>query len=497
MQRLERVNEKKVDNATFQFIFPFSLKKGREQSVFPFLLSQHFKHFRLDHIEDEDTYYGKYRVSHRNMEAYFLSYTNQILFPHSEQQKGIQRFSKALNLSGHLKNKLISIPFTIQSIDVTLCPYELGFLTIRIELQEKNLPLSNTLEFAACFRVLEPRNEREEDTEIQFAGTTYNQVETFVFEYLFSGLAGFFEERKKKGSYFQTFPFFEDQRMYVQSLISLEENEEIGSIDVYRTAGLCGLTRDGKPNVSANNLTYINEFLNHRGYLRWAPDRYFVMEEHLFTCITNENSQTVSQIACQMYGEFYYSLILNLFHKIVLLKLAYIYAEINIQRDITEMEKLIYSINSFTANYFFLELVSESESQDIFFHIREAFSIELLFKIAKQNLESLFKYQENENSKKDSILLLVLTLYSVIGQMFGMSLVTSDFIGKIKWSHIESYNPVEYFAFFLAASGIGISIILGFQSLYQWSKDRKNRKKWVEQTVLSSTIEKNGNPKSR
>lgn len=492
MQKIKDISEKKASLAAFQFIFPFSFKKGCEETMYPYLKKQHYKPFRLNELEDQDAYYGKFHVSHREMEAYFLSFTNQILFPHSLEQKGIQRFSKALNLKAILTTELVHIPFTILSIDVTLCPYELGFITIRTEiLDTTNLPLSHALEFAAGFRTLEPLRKKEKEIQITCEGKIFHEVEMFIFEFLFDGLPDFFEKKEEKGSYFQTFPFFEDQRMYVQTLIALKEGEVIDFVDVYRASGLCGLTPDGKPSISANNLPYVRDFLDQKGYLRWAPDRYFVMEEHVFTCITSEDCHTISEIAQQMYGEFYYSFILNLFHKIVLLKLAFTYAELNIERDTKEMEKLIYSINSFTANYFSLELVSETQSQDIFFRLRKAFTIELLYKIAKENLESLFKYQENVNSKKDSLLLLILTLYSVIGQMFGMSLVTSDFVGKIKWHNIFSYNPVEYFAFLLALSGISISLVLGIQGLYQWRTDRKNRRKWVKETVLSSTFEKN------
>ncbi len=95
------------------------------------------------------------------------------------------------------------------------------------------------------------------------------------------------------------------------------------------------------------------------------------MEEHIFTCVTNEGEREIAKLASQMYGEFYYALLLNLFHKIVLLKMANAYAELNIEQDTNEIEKLIYSINSFTANYFSLELVSQSQSEDIFFRLRK------------------------------------------------------------------------------------------------------------------------------
>ena len=90
------------------------------------------------------------------MEAYYLSFTNKILFPHSEHQKGLQRYSKDLNLTGHLTTNLISIPFKIHSIDVTLCPYELGFLTPNRN-TAPNMTLSEAIEFAARFRVLETK----------------------------------------------------------------------------------------------------------------------------------------------------------------------------------------------------------------------------------------------------------------------------------------------------------------------------------------------------
>ncbi|MGQ0418442.1 hypothetical protein ACT4UL_29415, partial [Bacillus sp. HC-TM] len=133
MEAIQAIEEKDVATAIFQFIFPFSFKTGYEQNMFPFLQKNDFRPFRLDHLDDENTYYGEFKVSHQNMEAYYLSFTNKILFPHSEHQKGLQRYSKDLNLTGHLTTNLISIPFKIHSIDVTLCPYELGFLTIRTE----------------------------------------------------------------------------------------------------------------------------------------------------------------------------------------------------------------------------------------------------------------------------------------------------------------------------------------------------------------------------
>lgn len=76
-----------------------------------------------------------------------------------------------LNLTGHLTTNLISIPFKIHSIDVTLCPYELGFLTIRTEVNTApNMTLSEAIEFAARFRVLETKNDTNETICIECNG---------------------------------------------------------------------------------------------------------------------------------------------------------------------------------------------------------------------------------------------------------------------------------------------------------------------------------------
>lgn len=78
---------------------------------------------------------------------------------------------KDLNLTGHLTTNRISIPFKIHSIDVTLCPYELGFLTIRTEVNTApNMTLSEAIEFAARFRVLETKNDTNETICIECNG---------------------------------------------------------------------------------------------------------------------------------------------------------------------------------------------------------------------------------------------------------------------------------------------------------------------------------------
>ncbi|MGG5254386.1 hypothetical protein ACQYAD_12900 [Neobacillus sp. SM06] len=480
------LKEKKLDVGLFQFIFPFSLKDGSEPDVFSWLRNHDFRSFRLNQLEDETRYYGSFHVSHRDIEAYYLPFTNKLLFPHSDNEKGFHRFSKALNKPFYLETEQVNIPFDIHSLDVIICSYQLGFLTVRTQIAESaQRTLSEAIEFASRFRVLEPRTTRDRKTKIHDGDHTYNQIENFLFDQLLPGITVYFDWENSKGSYFETFPFFEDERMYVQALISLNEEEEITYPDIYRTVGLTGINQAGKPFVGANNLEYIKTYLKKHSYERWAPNTYYVMEEHCFVCITNETQEMLPILASQMYGEFYYGLLLNLFHKIVLLTIANDYSKINIDRDTKEINKLIFTINSFTANFFFLELATQSQGRDLFIYLRKVFKIDLLYNDTRQTLSSLFKYQENAATKKDSTLLLILTLYTVIGGIFGMNLVIDDLKGKIHWQKMLSYSPFEYIALFLAISGLFISVFLGIQNLIQWRKEKKEKKRWMSETIIS------------
>lgn len=484
MTRIE-IEEKKLKSALFQFIFPFSIKSEVEHDIFQFLRNKQFKAFHLNDLEDEKRYYGNFNVSHRDIESYYLPFTNKILFPHSQNEKGFHRFSKALNKGYFLETEQVRIPFDIHSIDVTVGPYQLGFVTIRTQIaQAANFCLSEAIEFAGRFRVMEPRTTRDRKTRIMEGEKTYDKVEKFIFDHLISGITDFFDWENSKGSYFETFPFFEDERMYVQSLICLNEKETITNVEIFRSTGLTGLDARGKPYIGANNLSYIDRYLNDHRYDRWAPNTHYVMEEHCFTCITNEDDEVIPMLARQMYGEFYYGLLLNLFHKIVLLKIANAYSKINLARDEKKIEKLIFTINSFTANFFFLELATQSQGRDIFIYLRKIFKIDLLYDDTKQTLLSLFKYKEQSSSRKNSLLLLILTLYTVIGGIYGMNLVIEDLKGKIEWKHMLSYSPFEYIALFLVLSGLIISAFLGIQSFVQWRIEKREKKMWMSETFV-------------
>jgi hypothetical protein len=468
--------EKNVLTGIYQFIIPFSLK-NTEPILFQYLKNSDFQAFNLKEVEQENKFYGRYRISHRDLEQYFLPFTNRILFPQANDLKGFRRYSKSLNEKAVLKKNANQIPFSLHSIDITICPYELCFLTLRTEIN--HLPLSEAIEFASAFQTLEQAG-------IEFRGDVFSTVTRFIFDSLIPGFTEFLESSYLDSAVFQSFPIAEHGGMFVHSLISLSESENVDVVDVYRAGMLNGLSSEGMPNVQPNNYDYIRRYVDENSFDCWLPNRYYFITDITFTCITNEDETQFTQLASEIYGQVYYSLFIQLFHKTVFLDIVNIYAKLNIENDTKGIAKLIYIINSFTSNYFFLISPSQTNGKELFKLLRKHFNIDFFYDITKEALFTLFKYEENTVTKKDSTLLLILTVYTVICGIFSMNLFTHDLVGNIPWSHLKNYNPFESFAVFVVFSGILVAWVLLIQSIYQAIIKRRNIKKWAQQTVLSS-----------
>jgi hypothetical protein len=472
-----KIIEKNIQTGIFQFMIPFSLKEGSEASLYSYLEKSHFQLFELKNLDQENQFYGTYHIKHRQLEKFFLPFTNKLLFPQQDDIKGFRRYSKPLNEKVLLRCHNTHIPFLLHSIDVTLCPFELAFLTIRTEIKDQTL--SDSIEFVSIIKSME-------HVVLELQGTVYWTFSSFTFDFLVPGFMKFINQAILNGMVFEPFPSTDFGGMYVQSLLSFSENETIDTVDVYRIGNLNGLDSDGKPYVQANNLDYIKKCVEKNSYDCWLPDRGYFLTDSTFSCMTNEDEMSVTDLVVQMYGEIYYSLLIQVFHKMVFLKIVKLYAAINVENDTKEVGKLIYVINSFTSNYFFLISPSQTKGKELFNLIRKSCDIDYFYNITKEVLFTLFKYEENTVTKKDSSLLLILTVYTVICGIFSMNLFTHDLVGNIPWSHLNDYNPFETFAVFVVFSGILVAWILLIQSLYQAYVKRKNKKKWVQQTVIIS-----------
>ena len=474
-------SEPVINKALLQFIFPFSIKQGEIQGLGQRLEKGGFTPFYLDKKELENAYYGEgYCVSHENMERVYLPFAAHVLFPKKDSKDSFHRSSRVNGYDCTLEMPLHSLPFKVLSTDVFLCPFQLGFVTIRVELDAPKLPFSLALEFADRFRTLEDVSKKDSQTHIHYNGRIFKQIEDFIFNELVPGLRPCLDSSELNGAYFETLPFFVDERMLVQAFYEFEEGAELDMNLRYKASQLDGINPKGQPYMSARDPSYIENYCEVHSYSRWGPDTYYMTNEQTFCCLTREGDEVSVRLANEMYGEYYYGLLLSIFHKIVLLKLANMHSRLRINNDYEEIENLIYSINRFSAKFYFLELISQSQGREIFFQLRKVYGNDALFVEVKQTLDDLFQYQDKFQSKRRDNLLMILTVYTVISGIYGMNQVIDDLKGRINWRVMLEYSPFEYLALFLTMSGILVSLTLTFRELGSRIKERRKKRFHLE-----------------
>ncbi|MBC8079625.1 MAG: hypothetical protein H7X86_04725 [Gorillibacterium sp.] len=468
--------ERNVDHALFQFIFPFSIKSGVQDDFKAQLKQDGYKMFFLDDLPCEDAYYGEgYQVSHRNMERFYLPFTGNILFPHTEDPEAFQRFSRSIEIDCILASRHNKIPFCLLSADVVICPFNLGFITVRVRLDEPSLTYTEALEFANRFRVLQDVSLPDDLTSVIYDNKKYKEIEDFIFKVVVASTLPFFDTTGMEGAYFETMPFFVDERMYVQAFYSFEDQLPISEIEQYRGARIDGLDYKGQPFISSTNPEYITSFVATHSYTRWGPDTYYVMDENSFNCMTNLKGSKMKNLANQMYGEYYYGLLLNLFHKIVLLKLSNNYSKVRYDRNGDDIEELIGQITRFSSKYFFTELATQSQAKEILGQLRRIFGNNSFYEDVKKTLADLYKYQADITDRRTSYMVMIFTVFTVISGIYGMNQVIEDLKGPIDWSVLRSYSLFQYVALVVTIVGLIIGIMLGIRMLFQTIKSWKKK----------------------
>ncbi|MNM13452.1 hypothetical protein D3C81_236430 [compost metagenome] len=469
-----------LHTALLQFIFPFSITKGQGPRLAERLGRDGFTPFFLDRKELQHEYYGDgYCVSHEHMERSYMPFAAHVLFPRKGQDHDtFRRFSRVNGLECTMELTQCRIPFQVLSTDVFICPFQLGFVTVRTRIEGDRIPLKHVLEFADRFRSLENVTEADAACRIVCEDKSFEQMEDFVFRNLVKGLEDFLDQSDLDGAYFETLPFFVDERMMVQAFYGLEDGAEIDPQTCYRASQLDGMTQDGSPYTSASSAEYIEDYCRDHRYSRWGPDTYYMTNEQTFCCLSRSGPEISLKLANQMYGEYYYGLLLSLFHKIVLLKLANVHSRLRIERDNEEIQDLIYYINKFSAKFYFVELISQTQGREIFYQLRKVYGNDELFEEVKQTLADLFQYQEKFQAKRRDNLLMILTVFTVVSGIYGMNQVIDDLKGSIDWSKMSHYSLFEYLALFLTFSGITVSAILTIRELWGSIRSRLRRRKF-------------------
>lgn len=462
-----------VKRSKLQFLFPFMLNEQIIGGFTEKLLEEGFQFFTLRNTKQQNEYYGDDKVFHRKLEKYFLPNIEPLLFPKSyTAREGIRRFSLKLNLDCTLDSTKLNMPFVVESIDILVCPFRIGLMNLRISLPE-SIAYSDVIAFADLFRVLEPITEDEEEVVLGCRNHQYHAVKEFVFKELLRPMEDYVEDNPDTDpSYFGSLPFFMDERMYVLSYIHISEGSDLTQLNLFQLAELESCNQhegDKHPN-------YIERYCKEHVYERWGDQTYIVMSDYQFSCITKETGDIEKQLASNFYGEFFYSVFLYYYYKIVLLMLSYNHSTIDIEKDKSKTELLIFMITQFSAKYYMPEVNSTTTGKEIFGRLQKIFRVETLYQEVKETLSFLYQSQDTLSGKSTNYLLQILTIYSTISGLFGMNLIIEDWRGKIPLDKMSHYSIFEWIAILVTTTGVSISLILGVVFIKNWLKERKSRK---------------------
>lgn len=462
MQNAVTLNKLDIQRSHMSFILPIGYN-GKKKNDFGQILNKNgYTYFRMDEsLKGMDIYGEGIDVNGEELDQYFLPYVENKLFPKALGEHGFHRYTAPCLENFDFRLRQDSLPFLIQSTDIILGPFGIAFLTVRVQLENEATELSDVLDFMHHFRAVESKLEEEQGAVI-VSSRTGNRLS--VHELLFEQLCPFLKEYilhdKKLDGYFGSLPFFEDERMYTSAFLFSREGAEITHDQLYRMGTLDGRTPEGDEFISANNPDYIQRYLNRHLHDRWAPNSYTIVTEHAYVTAANVLPENQTRELSQYMGTHYYNFLLHYFYKIMLLRIAYEYSEIDWEKDDEYVKSLIKFITLFSSWYFFQEVSTRSEGKELSKMFREAFNIDSLFKEVNNTLQELYKSQENVASDRMNMLLFFLTVFTVVSGIYGMNLVIEDWKSPVSWKAISTYTFLEWLALITAFGGIGLSVYL-------------------------------------
>lgn len=481
MSQIAKIHTLNLDQSFMNFLFPFSYRTKDRQEIAKVLKQNDFNFFTLANKEFENAYYGdsSIRVKNEELDQFFLPFIEHKMFPRHISQDGFLRFSKKIGESFTQDIRNESFPFTLNSVDITLGPFGIGFITIRTEMEKTNKKICDVIDFMNHFRIMEHKNEEEKEATIKKDTQIFKSSDEFIFTYLCPIIKEFILHDEKRAGYFGSLPFFEDERMLVSAFMMTDgSNDSITSDQLYRLGQLDGKDKEGFPFMSSTNSEYINRYLEDHVHNRWAPDSYTVTSEQAQITISRKQDHQLKQPLSQFMGTHYYNLLLHNFYKIMLLKLSYDYSQVHWEQDEDYVEDLIKSISLFSSHYYFGEVSTRTEGKELTKIYRDIFHITPLFSEVKQTLQELYRAQEKKSNKRLNSLIFMLTVYTVISGIYGMNLVIEDWKGKTDWSKVPGYSFFEWICLIVALSGISLAaILLVFVSIKAVSKKIRKYKR--------------------
>lgn len=202
-----KLEELDVEKAYVTFMFPFAFYEKQRHKMMETLERHHFKFFKLKNNTLQAGYYGKgVRVRHEQLSQFFLPYIEDKLFPQTTKNRGFLRYSKEINEEFTWEFKEQKSTFVINSVDITLCPFGIGLITIRT-LKEGHENLSEFLQFVSHFRVLEPKLEEEQGVIIYNDSYTFETTNQLVLDHLCPSVKPFIIRNEHLEGYYGSLPF--------------------------------------------------------------------------------------------------------------------------------------------------------------------------------------------------------------------------------------------------------------------------------------------------
>jgi hypothetical protein len=456
-------------NVTESFVtlmMPFAYHEAKKFKFYEALKREQYHFFTLDQLALQHQYYGDVTILHEELDQHFLPYVERRLFPKKESPDNFLRYSKAMDVSLNMSVHQRTYAFHVMSVDVVLCPFQLGFLTIRLKLDE-TVPVNEAIDFIHHMRILEPKLPDEKGMHIFNDRHTFDSVSDMIFKLLCPVLHDYVNHDAVRGGYFGSLPFFEDERMFASAYIDVDQ--EPTTHELYRLSQLDGLDRHGRDIVSAENDDYIKQYVESHIGDRFSPKITKLMTEHLYMSIARPQADTsIRQTAKSYFMSIeYYHLLLHYFYKVTLLKLAFQYSEISILHDQDYTAQLMEHIDQFSASYYFNEISSRSTGIELAERLKAIFKVDVQYDEVKNTLESLYRTQQNASEGRQNSLLFMLTIFTVVSGIYGMNLIIEDWKDGFQLSEMSKYSLFEWICFLTAIIGIAVSVVLIVTSGYR------------------------------
>ncbi len=448
-----------IERAYMTFLFPFAYHMQCRDKLCKELTKENFSFFTLQNKSLEDKFYGEsISISHEELAQFFYPFIEDKLFPDNANRQDFIRFSKAFHAKGELHYKDDSLAYEIVSIDITLCPFGNGIITIRTTMTESAQDFNDVLNFIHYFRVLEAKLREEKGASHHFSFGHFSSTGDVLFKHFVPFLLPFLPHQLTET--YQGLPFFEDERMYSSAFLLCKEEEEILDEHLFRLGQVDGKTPEGKPFISSTNPQYISEYVKEHTHMRWAPHSYIVTSVQAQMAISNLSFQESKHSIEEFMGTHYYNLFIHYFYKMMLLKVSFEYSEISWGKDKLVVDELIELITKFSSRYYFDEVIVRTEGKEISQSLRKFFRINEHYMETKSTLDSLYRTLEDRSDNRNNRLLFILTVFTVVSGIYGMNLVIEEWDGTVSWTSIFGYTAFEWLALVVALSGIGLSLVL-------------------------------------